>query len=140
MESALQSYRPQSIRVEIPEVHFTATNSMRLGGKEFEIDPDSKQARVLEFFFGTPDGVLKREQLLALLYEDELAGGIHTIHFDSNLWTNGHQVLSRLRRALGLCFEHAMPHGTEWLPFSHERDGWILYKLPGYGSDGAWHS
>jgi hypothetical protein len=86
--------------------------------------------------------VLRREQLIEILYDDEeedAADDNLSVRFEISLWRASHQVLSRLRKALAYCFADEMPKGTEWLQYSEPLDGWILYRLPGFGSDGGWH-
>jgi hypothetical protein len=126
-------------RVRIPEVRITDPNTVKVDGSEFQVHPRSLQARVLEYFFSCPNGLLKRGELLDLLYEDELEDALSTIRYEGSRWCSGHKVMSRLRKGLSQKFLNRVPAGTEWLPFSNILDGWILFKLPGYGSDGGWH-
>lgn len=129
-----------SNRVTVPEVRFSDNGKLEIEGSAFQARAKSLQARVLEYFFSSPNGLLKRTDLLGLLYEPDLEPSIHTIRYEGSKWGSGHKVMSRLRKSLNEKFAHRVPPGTEWLPFSHILDGWILFKLPGYGSDGGWHN
>ena len=130
----------KSIHLVIPDVAFPTDTHIKVRDSEMVANPKSRQARVLQFFGNNPDGVLKRENLLELLHQTRLEYKIAAIHFEGSLWRNSHQVMSRLRKTLTYCFARHMPPGTEWLPYCESLGGWILYKLPGYGSDGGWHS
>ena len=127
-------------RVRIPEVRFSEAGTLQIEGAEFQARPKSLQARILDYFFSCPNGLLRRAELLNLLYEEEFEHTLHTIRYQGHKWGSGHKVMSRLRKGLADKFAHRVPPGTEWLPFSNILDGWILFKLPGYGSDGGWHN
>lgn len=127
-------------KVTVPEVQFCDRQTLKVQSEEFQVRPQSRQAKVLEYFFHCPNGLLRRGELLELLYEEEIKNDVHTIQYDGVKWCSGHKVMSRLRKSLSDKFKHIVPLGTEWLPFSNILDGWILFKLPGYGSDGKWHS
>lgn len=130
---------PHENRITVPNVRFN-DSKLEIGGEEFKAHPKSLQARVLEYFFCNPNGLLRRAELLGLLYENEVEGALYTKRYQGSKWCSGHKVMSRLRKGLAEKFSHAVPVGTEWLPFSNILDGWILFKLPGYGSDGNWPS
>jgi hypothetical protein len=124
----------------IPKIAFPNEVSLKVNDSEVAMSPGSKQAKVLRFFCSNPGGVLRRERLIELLHATNLESELASIQFEGCLWKNSHQVLSRLRRTMRYCFSKQMPHGTEWLPYCQNLGGWILYKLPGYGSDGGWHA
>lgn len=140
MSFNLPMLKPQDSLVTIPKVRFSDAKTLEISGAAFKVHPKSRQARVLEYFFSCPNGLLRRAELLGLLYENEVEKGLHTIRYQGSKWCSGHKVMSRLRKGLAKKFVHTVPHGTEWLPYSNILDGWILFKLPGYGSDGTWHT
>jgi len=132
--------KTKSIHLVIPELSFPNETTIRVNNSEMEINSRSRQSRILAFFWSNPQGILKREHLIEILHHQGLEKLIAAIHFEGSLWKNGHQILSRLRRTMAYCFSKHMPPGTEWLPYLPDLEGWILYKLPGYGSDGTWHA
>ncbi|MCX6125014.1 MAG: hypothetical protein NTV34_09755 [Proteobacteria bacterium] len=129
----------KSVQLLLPNITFPSEVSIRINDSEMAMSTRSRQARVLRFFWNNPSGVLKRECLIELLHKNNLDLNVASIQFEGSLWRNSHQVMSRLRRTMGFCFAKHMPIGTEWLPYCSNLSGWILYKLPGYGSDGGWH-
>lgn len=139
MNFSVSAHHAHPGSIKVPEVRLTGANSIKVGGQEIAVNPQSRQARVLEYFFGSPKGLLRRQELLTLLYEEELSSSLNTIRYEDSLWSSGHKIMSRLRKTLATKFAGRVPDGTEWLPFSNVLDGWILFKLPGYGSDGGWH-
>lgn len=128
------------VHLDVPELEFPDEYTLRIGNTEMAINQASLQSRVFKFFKRHPDGILKREDLLEILHESSLERKVASIQFEGSLWKNGHQVMSRLRRTLCYCFRGKVPVGTEWLPYIDDLEGWIFYKLPGYGADGCWHA
>ncbi len=129
----------KSIRVAIPHIQFPSEHSIKIGSQIALIDPDSRQAHVLKYFYSDPKNYLPKSKLIDIVHEETTAADAITFRHEFALWQSSNQVLCRLRRTLSEKFKYLMPTGTEWLPFSEDLQGWILYKLPAYGSDGGWH-
>ena len=125
--------------IQLPIIHFEL-DEMRVGGRSFTIKPGTDQSLILNYFSSDPGTLLERNILTNLLCpksaELELRS---TSHLESR-WIRVVKIMSRLRQVLSERFFGMVPLGTEWLHYSPRRDGWILYRLPGLGSDGDFHT
>ncbi|MCX6118021.1 MAG: hypothetical protein NT027_10800 [Proteobacteria bacterium] len=128
-----------SISVSIPRIRFPSENSIKVANRKVTIAASSRQANVIRFFCSDASRLLPKLAVTKVVHD--LSQSHDSIHFrhEEALLKNSTQVLCRLRKRLAQKFNSFMPEGTEWLHYSEKKGGWILYRLPAYGSDGGWH-
>jgi hypothetical protein len=116
------------------------------GEKKFLPKDDTIRGQILRLMGRDDDGVLSRtsyrmELIMPFIPPRERVPGANPIlgygfHRRQN---NVDKAISRLRLDLNRFFGDLVPEGTSWLYFSKKIDGWLLYRLPGLGSDGGFH-
>jgi hypothetical protein len=116
------------------------------GQKTFQSRADSVRAQILQLMGRSEGGILSRASYQRELImphipaRDRFTGNSLVLgdgfHRRRN---NVDKALSRLRQDLKNFFSDLVPDGTSWLYFSEKIDGWILFRLPGLGSDGQFH-
>jgi hypothetical protein len=129
---------PSRKSIPLPVISLSQGPTIRVGHHGVSIHPRSRQAKLLQYFQMDASRYLPRQKLLDVVGHAGADSEISVVREEA-LMKSGVKVLSRLRQRLMVSFQNMVPDGTEWLPYSSKVDGWILFKLPGYGSDGQWH-
>ena len=129
----------RSVKIEFPLIQFEGS-VIHVGDRSYSARSGTAHHIILSYFQSDQGVLLDRVTLIRMLYGQQSLNHPVTIRFMDGKWLRAIKYISRLRQALCERFFGLVPVGTQWLHFSTRRDGWILYKLPGLGSDGRFHS
>ena len=124
--------------MKIPRIWFGARSSILVEDRTYKAKRGSVQDKILSFFYVDHERVLTLDQLTDILMDKSIPEA-PSVSYVVTSHANARKSVSRLRRSLIERFSSVIPPGMEWLHYSANRGGWILYKLPGLGSDGEWH-
>jgi hypothetical protein len=95
----------------------------------FEVHPKSRQVKILKALAKSKDGILHKEQLVPMIYDDLFDDAPATSMIRvSKRYLSAVKTMSRLRLELEHFFGDLTPPGFQWLPWSDKLYGWVLFS------------
>lgn len=108
--------------------HLSTDGSIQADKRLFEVSPISGQHRILKFLAERKTGLLRRDELIGIVYGEifELDPTV-SLRTTANRYNTAVKTLSRLRIELERFFGDLMPPGFQWFPWNERLNGWLLF-------------